>query len=151
MRGKTEPLIAIRIMFSLRYLAWFEGHYASNRAVKVVLKVEYAMISILSDSVLNLAAELDEVLSAPQQKTEWHARVQISHMNRPGPLLAVVEMLLLGEVWAREVDLRVDVVGVKEDQTVRFIVLCFLGFTAKLVCRLEIIINLFILHSRRFL
>ena len=72
-------------------------------------------------------------------------------MNRPGPLLAVVEVLLLGEVWAREVDLRVDVVGVKEDQTVRFIVLCFLGFTAKLVRRLEIIINLFILHSRRLL
>ena len=55
---------------SLRYLARFEGHYASNRAIKVVLKVEYAMISILSNSVLNLTAELDKVLSAPQQKTE---------------------------------------------------------------------------------
>ena len=65
----------------MRYLARSEGHYASNRAIKIVLKVENAMISVLSNTVLNLAAELDEVLSAPEQKSERHARVQISHMN----------------------------------------------------------------------
>ena len=132
-----------------RDLARLEREDAPDRAVEVVLEMENAPVTVLTDSILYIGAELEELIPTLEQEAKGHAWIQITHVDRPRSLLAVVEVLLPGEIL-RKVDLWVDVVRVKEHQSVGFIVFGLLRFTI-LSNWLEIVIHFFLSSPGRLL
>ena len=89
------------------------------------MKVEYAHLAIVTETVGDLIAELIELLLALEEEAERHAWVELAHVYGSGWELAVVIRFLRGDIrlW---VDLRAYVVGIKEDQPVCFVLFSLL-------------------------
>ena len=51
-------------------LAGLEGKHTANRAVKIVLQVENTSVTVLTDSILYLSAELEEVIATLEQEAK---------------------------------------------------------------------------------
>jgi len=76
--------------------------------------MENFKVSIFTDSTGDLLAELVEVTLVFEEEAKRHAGVEHGHVDGARRLLAVVQTLLLAQVF-REVELRVHVVRVEED------------------------------------